>query len=185
MRPLLPCNLDWPRAGPGTLTAVKCRFNPSRVVQPGCTNAQYAPGRAITRCKRIQGNRSFCRSHEFALSSPTIQQASRAGQGSVCAYRGHPFAHEATSSVTRQDGRDSSAVPSQPPISYSPGRPTLFVSFVCVNVENQDEIFHVVYDFDDRVQIPRNGTIRRIRAPSPDIPRPIEVLYRVPPLPPD
>jgi hypothetical protein len=52
-------------------------------------------------------------------------------------------------------------------------------------VENQDEIFHVVYDFDDRVQIPRNGTIRRIRAPSPDIPRPIEVLYRVPPLPPD
>jgi len=69
---------------------VKCRFNPSRVVQPVCTNAQYAPGHAITRYKRIQGNRSFCRSHRFALYSPTIQQASRAGQGSVCPYRGNP-----------------------------------------------------------------------------------------------
>ena len=82
MRPLLSCNLDWPRAGPGTLTAVKCRFNPKRVVQPGCTNAQYASGRASTRRQWIQGNRSFCRSHRFALSSPTIQQASRAGQES-------------------------------------------------------------------------------------------------------
>jgi hypothetical protein len=33
-------------------------------------------------------------------------------------------------------------------------QPCSLVSFVCVNVENQDEIFHVVYDFDDRVQIP-------------------------------
>jgi hypothetical protein len=34
-------------------------------------------------------------------------------------YRGHPIAQEATSSVTRHAGRDSSAVPSQPPISGS------------------------------------------------------------------
>jgi hypothetical protein len=75
------CNLYWPSVGPGTHRIVKCRFNP-RVVQPVCTDARYAPGCAITLCKRIQGNRAFCVCHIFALSSPTIQQASRVGQES-------------------------------------------------------------------------------------------------------
>jgi len=35
-------------------------------------------------------------------------------------YRGHPIAQEATSSVTRHAGRESSAVTSRHPISYSP-----------------------------------------------------------------
>jgi hypothetical protein len=61
---------------------VKCRFNPSRVVQPGCTNAQYARGRAITAVNGSKEIGLFCRSHWFALYSPTIQQASRAGQES-------------------------------------------------------------------------------------------------------
>jgi len=48
-------------------------------------------------------------------------------------YRGHPIAQETTSSVTRQAGRDSSAVPSQPPISYSPAvQPCSLVSSICV-----------------------------------------------------
>jgi hypothetical protein len=53
LRPLLSCNLYWSSAGPGTHTAVKCRFNPSRIVQPVCTNTHVMPGRPFTRCQRI------------------------------------------------------------------------------------------------------------------------------------
>ena len=58
-------------------------------LEPPCATSLHkrprdAPGHAITRCQRIQGNRAFCRCHSFALCSPTIQQASRAGQESFC-----------------------------------------------------------------------------------------------------
>jgi len=88
------CNLYWPSVGPGTHRIVKCRFSRSRLVQPVCINARYGPGRAITPCKRSQGNRAFCRCHRFALSSPTIQQASRAGQESFCHLSRSPYRAE-------------------------------------------------------------------------------------------
>jgi len=75
----------WPGAGRRTHTVMKCPFKPNRVVQPGCTNAPPdAPGRAIARYQGNQGNRAFCPRHIFALYSPTIQQASLAGQESFC-----------------------------------------------------------------------------------------------------
>jgi hypothetical protein len=36
------------------------------------------------------------------------------------------------------------------------------------NLENQDEIFHIVYDLDDRVQIPGTHYILGRRARTPD-----------------
>jgi hypothetical protein len=57
MGPLLPCNLYWPSAGPGTHRIVKCRFSRSRLVQPVCTNSQVmgpaAPSLPINGSKEI------------------------------------------------------------------------------------------------------------------------------------
>ena len=64
--------------------------------EPPCATSLHkrprdGPGRAITPCKRSQGNRAFCRCHRFALYSPTIQQASRAGQESFCHLSRPPY----------------------------------------------------------------------------------------------
>jgi len=97
-------------------------------LEPDCATSLHklprdAPGRAITHYQWIHGNRAFCRCHIFAFSSPTILAL---GKNLFAVYRGQPITQEPTSSVTRHAGRDSSAVPSRHPISYSPVVQPLF-----------------------------------------------------------
>ena len=81
----------WPGAGRRTHTVVKCPFNRSRIVQPVCTNAHVmrpgAPSLAATDPRKPV----FYCCHIFALYSPTIQQSSRAGQGSFCRLSWPPY----------------------------------------------------------------------------------------------
>jgi hypothetical protein len=118
MQPLLPCNFS------GLIDDCATSLH---------NRPPDAPGRAITRYQRIQGNRAFSRCHSFALSSPTIRQASRVGQESFCRLS-RPTYH-ARGHFIRYDtrGRDSSPVPSRHPISYSPpSNPCSLVSLICV-----------------------------------------------------
>ena len=127
------CNLHWPSVGPGTHRIVKCRFSRSRLVQPVCTNAHVmgpgGPSPPVNGAKEIG---LFVAAIGSLYIRPRYNKPLALVKNLFAIYRGHPIAQEATSSVTRHAGRDSSAVPWQPPISYLPAvQPFSLVLHMC------------------------------------------------------